>query len=84
MSTHTPGPSVTLMQFAGGTYGLKVSGGLLTEQAAEDYKRLIAAAPEMLAIIKDLLVAFNQQDIRGLPIQGAARALLARIEGKES
>ena len=45
--------------------------------------RLIAAAPEMLHVLRGVMVAYRDETLRGLSVDeiNAARALLARIEG---
>jgi hypothetical protein len=47
--------------------------------------RLIAAAPEMLELLRAVCDAYDREELRGLDMDqiNAARALLARIEGKE-
>jgi hypothetical protein len=89
--THTPGP---WLSFDSGTLVISASPGdaliadldgseVDTNEEREANAHLIAAAPELYAVVKAYVVACKEQDIKLGSITGDAIAALAKAEGRE-
>ena len=90
MTQHTPGPwwAVNGVVLCGDKNDPEIvcapSQDIMAVRTEDDEAnaRLIATAPEMLRLLKGL-TNDNQSTMREEALKGTARALLAKIEGKE-
>lgn len=84
MSTHTPGPwSARIDPHGKPHYWIKTPGGFVIARVSghgESDAALIAAAPEMLEALRNLLV-YDTGDMPGDYIE-AARGVIAKAEGR--
>jgi hypothetical protein len=92
-SKHTPGPWVTRGQTVMGEYGVQVAwcGEATTcsadyvysidHEEAEHNARLIAAAPDMLAVLETILDVWDDHKIIGPTVYHDARAIIASAKG---
>lgn len=91
-SKHTPGPwtyeksSVVFNTFPHTIGFHDGSGGCLDQNWSEADARLMAAAPELLEVARDVLklFAYQGEDSSGLAdlVEAKARAVIAKAEGK--
>ena len=93
MSKHTPGPWQIGKNFGSvvcdtpvpgirGSDDTEYYGGhLIAESVTEANARLIAAAPELLEALKELMVAADRVSAEPVTWLGKARAAIAKAEG---
>lgn len=80
MSTHTPGPWFTRHNAKSATVG--TASGCIVAKTTDADARLIAAAPELLAALKENVRKYESADSDEPPYMERARAAIAKAEGK--
>jgi hypothetical protein len=80
MSAHTPGPWTIKEGMSGRYYLLHDADAIADCQYHPENARLMSAAPDLLAALREFMAASTATDIRAA--QSKARAAIAKAEGK--
>lgn len=75
-----PGDGCFLVEAANNELVAKVEGG--NQSTDEAHARLIAAAPDLLAALKDIVNSDDLDEVRESPILDLARSVIAKAEGR--
>lgn len=84
MSKHTPGPwSYQISRYEPEAFDIIEPGvGALAIVKSEDYARLIAAAPDLLEALKEMLLVWEEDPAYGATHADKARVAIAKAEGQ--